>query len=47
MYSAPERIKLQTYPNGIIDCFTKFYPTEWLNDGITKESMDKYNILFE
>lgn len=46
MYSAPERIKLQTYPNGIIDCFTKFYPPEWLNDGITKKSMDKFNIRY-
>lgn len=46
MYSAPERIKLQTYPNRIIDCFTKFYPPEWLNDGITKKSMDKFNIRY-
>jgi len=45
-YSAPERIKLQIYPNGIIDCFTKFYPPEWLNDGITKRSMDKFNIRY-
>lgn len=45
-YSAPERIKLPTYPNGIIDCFTKFYPQEWLNDGITKATMDKFNIRY-
>ena len=36
-YAAPERVELPTYPNGIIDVFTKFYPTEWLNDGITKK----------
>lgn len=45
-YSAPERIKLPTYPNRIIDCFTKFYPQEWLNDGITKTTMDKFNIRY-
>lgn len=46
MYTAPEPIKLPVYPNGIIDCFTKFYPAEWLNDGITKQSMDKFNIRY-
>ena len=45
-YRAPERVKLPTYPNGIINCFTKFYPPEWLNDGITKETMDKFNIRY-
>ena len=42
----PEHIELPTYPNGLIDCFIKFYPSEWLNDGITKESMDKFNIRY-
>ena len=45
-YAAPERVELPTYPNGIIDVFTKFYPPEWLNDGITKKSMDKFNIRY-
>ena len=45
-YKVQERIELPTYPNGIIDCFVKFYPSEWLNDGITKESMDKFNIRY-
>ena len=45
-YTAAERIQLPTYPNGIIDVFTKFYPTEWLNDGITKKSMEKFNIRY-
>lgn len=45
-YIAPERIELPTYPNSIIDVFTKFYPSEWLNDGITKESMEKFNIRY-
>ena len=45
-YTARQQVKLPTYPNGIIDCFTKFYPPEWLNDGITKQSMDKFNIRY-
>lgn len=46
MYSAPEHIKLPTYSNGILDCFMKFYPPEWLNDGISKQTMDKFNIRY-
>lgn len=46
MYKAPEQTQLPTYPNGIIDCFTKFYPSEWLNDGISKATMDKFNIRY-
>ena len=45
-YAARQQVKLPTYPNGIMDCFTKFYPPEWLNDGITKQSMDKFNIRY-
>ena len=45
-YSAPERIELPTYPKGIIDCFTKFYPQEWLKDGISKSAMDKFDIRY-
>ena len=37
---------LPTYSNGILDMFVKLYPVEWLNDGITKATMDKYNIRF-
>ena len=46
MYKAAELQKLPTYPNGILDCFTKFYPPEWLKDGISKEAMDKFNICY-
>ena len=35
-----------TYPEGILDIFTKTYPIEWLQDNISKEAMDKYNILY-
>ena len=40
------RKELPTYPNGILDVFIKHYPVEWLNDGITKEAIDKYNIRY-
>ena len=39
-------ITLQTYPAGILDTFVKRYPVEWLNDGISQQTMDKYNIRF-
>ena len=41
-----ERKDLPYYPNGIMEAFIKYYPIEWLNDGITKETMDKFNIRF-
>lgn len=46
MYVAAEPKKLPTYPKGILDCFVKFYPPEWLKDGISKETMDKFDICF-
>ena len=45
-YKTNVSTSLPTYSNGIIDCFTKFYPPEWLADGITKSTMDKFNIRF-
>ena len=41
-----ERKELPTYPNGLIDVFVRHYPGEWLLDGISPETMDKYNIRF-
>ena len=38
--------QLQTYSNGLLDCFIKFYPPEWLSDGISKTTMDKFNIRY-
>ena len=38
--------QLPTYPNGILNCFIKFYPSEWLNDGISKKTMDKFDISY-
>lgn len=45
---APKKVRkdLPTYPEGILDVFVKHYPVEWLNDSISKEAMDKYNIKF-
>ena len=37
---------LNTYNDGVLDCFVKKYPVEWLKDGISKEAMDKYDIRF-
>ena len=45
-YVYKEIPKLQTYPNGLLDCFIKFYPPEWLNDGISEQTMDKFNIRY-
>ena len=40
-------VTLPTFPNGIIECFTKYYPVEWLSDGITKETMERFNIRYD
>lgn len=40
------QIKLETYPEQILDIFEKEYPIEWLQEGITKEAMDMYNIRY-
>lgn len=39
-------VELPSYKSDALDCFIKMYPVEWLNDGISKQAMDKYNILF-
>lgn len=46
-YSQQRKVKqLPQYDNGVLGCFTKIYPTEWLEDGISKSAMDKFNILY-
>ena len=35
------------YSESLLDYYTKAYPIEWLNEGITKEAMDKFNIRFD
>ena len=39
-------VELQKYSNGILDIFMKNYPVEWLNNGISRRAMDKYNIKY-
>lgn len=38
--------KLPEFSPHVLDCFIKTYPPEWLDDGITKETMDKFNISY-
>lgn len=40
------RNELPSYPEGLLDTFVKYYPIEWLSDGITRAAMDKFNIRF-
>lgn len=41
-----DRRQLPTYPESVLDIFIKYYPIEWLNDGISRKAMDKYHIYF-
>lgn len=38
--------KLPEFSPHVLDCFIKTYPPEWLDDGITKETMDRFNISY-
>ena len=37
---------LPQYPAHVLDCFVHSYPQEWLDDGITKETMDRFGISY-
>ena len=37
---------LPEYPAHVLDCFVHSYPQEWLDDGITKETMDRFDISY-
>lgn len=41
-----EIITLPKYSDKVLDVFVKKYTPEWLSDKITKETMDKFNILY-
>ena len=41
-----DRRELPYYSDKILDTFAKYYPVEWLNDGISRAAMDKFNIRF-
>ena len=38
--------QLEIYPAGVLNVFEKIYPTQWLEEGISKETMDKFDIRF-
>lgn len=38
--------ELEIFDNKVLSAFDKHYPIEWIAEGISKESMDKYNILY-
>ena len=40
------RQELEAYPEEVLDVFIKYYPIEWLNDGISRAAMDKFNIRY-
>lgn len=41
-----EIITLPIYSNKVLDTFVKNYTPEWINDGISSQTMDKFNILY-
>ena len=41
-----KEVQLPEYSPNVLDCFVKYYPPEWLNDGITKEAMDSFDISY-
>ena len=46
-YAKEERVKkLPVFNHGAMDTFVTYYAPEWLNDGITKDAMDKFNIKY-
>lgn len=42
----PIEFELPAYNPVVLESFSTYYPVEWLNDGITKEAMDKYGIKY-
>lgn len=45
-YERRKEVQLPRYNEGVLGCFIKRFPPEWLSDGISKESMQRFNILF-
>lgn len=39
-------LKLPTFEKTVLDIFDDIYPVEWLNEGITKNSMDAFDIRY-
>lgn len=43
---ARKEVQLPEYSPNVLECFIKYYPPEWLNDGISRFAMDKFNISY-
>ena len=41
-----KEVQLPEYSPNVLDCFIKHYPPEWLNEGISRLAMDKFNISY-
>ena len=41
-----QEVELPEYNAGALDTFIKYYPPEWLADGISREAMDKFGIRY-
>ena len=41
-----EDIKLEEYDDSILKIFQKLYSNEWIDEGISRDCMEKYNILY-
>lgn len=39
-----DKSTIQIYDNKVLDLFNKFYPKNWIEEGISKEAMDKFHI---
>lgn len=45
-YKKTEEINLNEYDSGVMNVFRKYYTVEWLDEGISKKAMDKFNIMY-
>lgn len=46
LFNSRKTIQLPVQSEDILDIFEKIYPVEWLNENISKEAMDIYNIRY-
>ena len=45
-YLTSKSFQLPVYDKGLLNVFENFYPQEWINDGISIDTMKKYQIKF-
>lgn len=46
LYAPRGKGELPAFGEGVLECFRKQYPVEWLNDGISPKAMDKFGIRY-